>query len=453
MKLGEIVNDSIIENKQKTKCYWEQLMTANSEQTDTNSKKKSISPSTSRDCSILKRFPPSDNAPPKIKSSLIEREIQLQKERELEHQQSRSKFQKPSQNISDSATQPRTPTESPDLLGCSLSLTNTDDGNHSEYGSEDKEDHSLEDGLSIYHHHRTRSLDSMSSGHSSASGSGYGSLGESGARRRQVTVKPLDEPDQVNTSQFLRNAKETPIEREIRLSKEREDELRRSKGEPIIEVKPKEPLVQEKSNKIVLTAERSNSSDQNDSPVERRVPVVFRKESVIVGASRQAPSTKGAIPKIFSPNPKQKGLMKRFIASRGRLSATFIPVQSPQPIQPPEKKDLSLLGVRPGYVSAEDKIQVELKEMRKREEELRKQQMARSQPNLLACFDDEPKILDESKGREKETEVPKMGVLRSALSIPNLLHSEEPNQHTEKSKQAIKRSSMIDVWESMIQKN
>ena len=56
-----------------------------------------------------------------------------------------------------------------------------------------------------FSHHRTQSLDSMSSGHSS--GSSHPDLaGLSGNRsgRRGITVKPLDEPEDDDLSTFIR---------------------------------------------------------------------------------------------------------------------------------------------------------------------------------------------------------------------------------------------------------
>lgn len=57
-----------------------------------------------------------------------------------------------------------------------------------------------------FQHHRTQSLDSMSSGHSSGSGSvaqldSLPIVNRSG--RRGITVKPLDEPEDDDISTFI----------------------------------------------------------------------------------------------------------------------------------------------------------------------------------------------------------------------------------------------------------
>lgn len=56
-------------------------------------------------------------------------------------------------------------------------------------------------------HRRTQSMDSMSSGHSSGSIGSVGSglpMGESYIRRRVITVRPLDQPEEENLQEFIR---------------------------------------------------------------------------------------------------------------------------------------------------------------------------------------------------------------------------------------------------------
>ncbi|CAG0923146.1 unnamed protein product [Notodromas monacha] len=84
-------------------------------------------------------------------------------------------------------------------------------------------------------HQRTQSMDSVSSGHSSTPSNGVAhpssgmALSASYAdfySKRRVTVKPLADPDDEEESSY-KPLKETPMEREIRLAREREEELRR----------------------------------------------------------------------------------------------------------------------------------------------------------------------------------------------------------------------------------
>ncbi|PSN47081.1 hypothetical protein C0J52_19310, partial [Blattella germanica] len=159
---------------------------------------------------------------------------------------------------------------------------------------------------------------------------------------------------------------------------------------------------------------------------------------------------KGMMEKFLATHAKnqKKGkeketLMSGFVTSP--LSSPISPMPSPT-VQPklaaaPEERnnigdrdrgDVQRSPARRGYVSAEEKIQVELQEMQKREEELRIQRarmFARSQPNLLCIGDDEE---EENHTLARETE--NHTQLRSALSNPNLLNSDNiPNGEGEPS--------------------
>nr|CAD7447151.1 unnamed protein product [Timema bartmani] len=114
---------------------------------------------------------------------------------------------------------------------------------------------------------------------------------------------------------------------------------------------------------------------------------------------------------------------------------------------------------RPRYTPAEEKIQVELKEMQKREEELRLQRahlFAVSQPNLMNIIDDEDDEIHKLNGGFNDTRT-----LRTTQSIPNLLDAEDSSsiENTDVSlnkpsfRNPRKRNSLIAEWESRITKN
>jgi len=457
------------------------------------------------------------------------------------------------------------------------SIPNTDEGNFSEYGSEEKE-LSLDGnnsrmmspevlaGPGAFLHQRTQSMDSMSSGHSSGSGSGSGHADVTLGRRR-ITVKPLDEPDDEEIPGYtLRNQKETPIEREIRLASEREEELRKEKG--LLPVSQPSPAaakeVRRINNKNTLsndsrslqhrlatsriqqeideTTEREKelreagmiqtmSEDTVDSKVTRFTELAefaiekqdrkikksisvshipqsgdetdtqasisptpvqkiqnsnssARTERTFAPSMSQIPSAPPLSPRKFSSGGGQKGLMQRFLATRGKmgtLSTAYVTVktspsqtQTPVPVPPVTDNKLSDTPVverkkpqeieekenddvqrtfRRGYITAGEKIQVEMQEMQKREEELRLQR-ALSQPNLLCREDGEDEESPITNGNE-ENHVP----LRGTLSNPHLLdmdttpHNDDDLTLDKPFKTIRKRNALIAQWENMIQQN
>ncbi|XP_043190196.1 actin cytoskeleton-regulatory complex protein PAN1-like isoform X2 [Amphibalanus amphitrite] len=93
-------------------------------------------------------------------------------------------------------------------------------------------------------------------------------------------------------------------------------------------------------------------------------------------------------------------------------------------------------------LTAEEKIQLELKVMKEREEELRRERswaLARSQPDLLAALGD---------SEAEEEDVPPPAPLSRTMSNPNLLDDEQLPGSMSTGR---RRSGLIDQWESRIQ--
>lgn len=150
-------------------------------------------------------------------------------------------------------------------------------------------------------------------------------------------------------------------------------------------------------------------------------------------------------PQIFTPNSRrfsfntpQKGIMQRFIASRGRLGGNQ-PAREPgsQPLSPLDRslgspfmlpatvtppiieRDADGKPIRRGYVPVEEKIQKELKDLKSRETELKRMRKLRqSQPDLLDSIEDERSIESDDDSDLEHCFPP--GKLRSSKSIGEL---------------------------------
>jgi len=170
-------------------------------------------------------------------------------------------------------------------------------------------------------------------------------------------------------------------------------------------------------------------------------------------------------PLRFASTPSQKGLMHRFLATRGKFyknkspsndslnpptialnplsikafNRTLIPIQIPLEPDEEPKKPLA----RKGYVPVEQKIQKELHDMKERENELRlmrSQMLAKSQPNLLDIGNDnDSDIYDGSSS------------LRSGASTNTLNEDEIEKEQKGKHKPSPRRrNTLIAQWENLI---
>lgn len=173
-------------------------------------------------------------------------------------------------------------------------------------------------------------------------------------------------------------------------------------------------------------------------------------------------------PLRFATAPSQKGLMHRFLATRGKIykpksagpaaNNVLTPPATPtitlnplsikafnrsleiqlepddEPKKPPARK---------GYVPVEEKIQKELHEMRERENELRlmrSQMLAKSQPNLLDIGNDNDSDIYDGASS-----------LRSGTSTNTLNEDEVERENKGKHKpNPRRRSTLIAQWENMI---
>ncbi|XP_018393577.1 PREDICTED: uncharacterized protein LOC108772536 [Cyphomyrmex costatus] len=172
-------------------------------------------------------------------------------------------------------------------------------------------------------------------------------------------------------------------------------------------------------------------------------------------------------PLRFATIPSQKGLMHRFLATRGKLYKNNSPnddsLNSPItpvitlnplsikafnrtleiPLEPDDTDGPQKPLTRKGYVPVEQKIQKELHDMKERENELRlmrSQMLAKSQPNLLDIGNDnDSDIYDGSSS------------LRSGTSTNTLNEDEIEREHKGKHKpNPRRRNTLIAQWENLI---
>ncbi|XP_052100516.1 uncharacterized protein LOC127734587 isoform X3 [Mytilus californianus] len=195
--------------------------------------------------------------------------------------------------------------------------------------------------------------------------------------------------------------KETPIEREIRQARERENELRSQKGLPLLVDNSKAEKVERDSvteEEEIHYSGRYNSST-NDTPSMRKFAssrlqnelakqkereMTYRKEGKIMTTSEEHIET----PMKFSEVPtKLTGPVKRnFVIHKGGSGKPLVEngeteskdnITSPEPSKEEPKFRLKSGGAAFSYREsrqhAESKIEKELREMREREEELKKQ--------------------------------------------------------------------------------
>lgn len=210
----------------------------------------------------------------------------------------------------------------------------------------------------------------------------------------------LQDESEVKVTKKQAVKKETPIEREMRLARDRENELRSQKGLPLL-VDTSKPEIVERDNvpeeEEIHYSGRYNSSSsdapsmrkfassrlQNELAKQKEREMTYRKEGKIMTTSEEHIET----PMKFSEVPtKMSGPVKRnFVINKGGSPKPLVEngeteskdnsITSPEQSKEEPKFRLKTGGAAFSYREsrqhAESKIEKELREMREREEELK----------------------------------------------------------------------------------
>lgn len=199
------------------------------------------------------------------------------------------------------------------------------------------------------------------------------------------------------------NATLQRIQQEIKESVQREEELRKGYSQL-----------------------NGNGVDLNGSSGK---PTLVRAQSTSVLNESEPPVKNGF--RRFTPNPNVRGVMHKFIKSRGKLNLSTIqtngngyqppasvPWNGPQIIEPAKITVDPGKCIRKGYIPIEQRMRKELQDYSERENELRNERR-KSQPNLMA-------LLDEI---ESPTLQPRL-VLKNARSMSQIYDPEELPEDT-----------------------
>lgn len=246
------------------------------------------------------------------------------------------------------------------------------------------------------------------------------------------------------------------------------------------------PSVSNLKDKIEAVSSQLATSNGHDNTLSNGNHQLVSSQSKALTRARSTPQLFQISPtRRFNPNPNQRGIMQKFIASRGRLSKLHsVPAnnvsnniinnshtvtldQHVSPIElkrsmhillPPTaistppviERDCNGKPIRRGYIPVEEKIQKELLDLKNRESELkrfRKQNQTASQSNLLElCYESESdeELLDADNTdrnayplTEKLRSSKSIGELCEALNNSSLSPRETPSPHFEKSQRTL----------------
>lgn len=234
------------------------------------------------------------------------------------------------------------------------------------------------------------------------------------------------------------------IQQEISEVVQREKELRAS-------------YARSESENGIITSNGSDANETSKPPLDRTksTPAFTNGHSSSANAGR-----------LFTQNPTTKGVMQRFIKSRGKLSTMSTTTNKSQPvpnswtnqdfIESPKPMVPAGMQPRNGFVPVEERIRKEIQETQKRESELRIERQ-KSQPDLLALL--EPHSPEPERSLRSARSVSQLSDFdsyeESASAPPSLKAARSLAELCDVDEEAQPPGSLtlIKQWENIIQKN